>query len=53
MGWPPSDLNLVGAYIDNCSMHLPSQAIAVPVYSSEVVYPSLGQKTALEAADWL
>ena len=50
VGWPPTDLNLAGAYIDNCSMHLPSQPIAVPVYSSKVVYPSLGQKIALEAA---
>ena len=53
VGWAATDLNLVRAYIDNCSMHLPSQPIAVPVYSSKVVYPSFGQEIALEAADWL
>ena len=53
VGWPPTDLNLAGAYIDNCSMHIVSQPIAVPVYSSKAVYPSSGQKIALEAAHGL
>ena len=53
MGWAATDLTLVGAYIDNCSMHIVSQPIAVPVYSSKAVYPSLDQKTALEAAHGL
>ena len=53
IGWAATDLNLVGAYIDNCSMHIPSQPIAVPVYSPQAVYPSFGQKIALEAADRL